>query len=54
MESDKLFETVRRSAVDIFSEEGLKTRFNSGKPQKIKIFQNDEKYSFKLFKFCYK
>jgi tyrosyl-tRNA synthetase len=37
MDSDNLFETVRRSAVDIFSEEGLRKRFACGKPQKIKF-----------------
>ena len=32
-----LFETVKRSAVDIFSDEGLQKRFASGKPLKIKF-----------------
>jgi tyrosyl-tRNA synthetase len=37
MDSNNLFETVRRSAVDIFSEEGLRKRFDCGEPQKIKF-----------------
>jgi len=37
MESDNLFETVKRNAVDIFSDEGLRTRLACGKPQKIKF-----------------
>jgi len=37
MSNSSLFETVRRSAADIFSEEGLKRRFACGKPQKIKF-----------------
>ena len=32
-----LFETVKRSAVDIFSEDGLRKRFESGKLLKIKL-----------------
>ena len=37
MENDALFETVKRSAVDIFSEEGLRKRLSGGKPLKIKL-----------------
>ena len=37
MESNNLFETVKRSAVDIFSEDGLQKRLASGKPLKIKF-----------------
>ena len=37
MNQNNLFETVKRSAVDIFSEEGLKKRLASGKPLKIKL-----------------
>jgi len=37
MEHTKLFETVKRGAVDIFSEEGLQKRFASGKTLKIKL-----------------
>ena len=33
----ELFETIRRSAVDIFSEDGLQERLKSGKPLKIKL-----------------
>lgn len=37
MSADTLFETIRRNAVEIYSEEGLKTRFASGKSLKIKL-----------------
>ena len=37
MDSNILFETVRRGAVDIFSEEGLKKRLACGKSLKIKF-----------------
>ncbi|GBU27019.1 tyrosyl-tRNA synthetase [Treponema sp. R8-4-B8] len=37
MDADNLFETVKRNAVDIFSEEGLRMRFACGKPLKIKF-----------------
>ena len=37
MEENSLFETVKRGAVDIFSEEGLRKRFSSGKTLKIKL-----------------
>jgi len=37
MDTGNLFETVRRSAVDIFSEEGLKKRFALRTPLKIKL-----------------
>jgi len=37
MDSDNLFEIVRRNAVDIFSKEGLRKRFALGTPQKIKL-----------------
>jgi len=37
MEQKSLFETVKRGAVDIFSEEGLKKRLSSGKSLKIKL-----------------
>jgi len=37
MSADNLFETIRRNAVEIYSEEGLKTRFGSGKSLKIKL-----------------
>lgn len=37
MKNNSLFETVKRYAVDIFSEEGLQKRFACGEPQKIKF-----------------
>jgi tyrosyl-tRNA synthetase len=37
MESYSLFETVKRNAVDIFSQEGLRTRLVCGQPLKIKF-----------------
>lgn len=37
MSADTLFETIRRNSVEIYSEEGLKTRFASGKSLKIKL-----------------
>ena len=37
MSADTLFETIRLNAVEIYSEEGLKTRFASGKSLKIKL-----------------
>ncbi len=37
MESDSLFETVKRIAVDIFLQEGLRMRLACGKPLKIKF-----------------
>lgn len=37
MENHSLFETVKRSAVDIFSEEGLQKRLASGKALRIKF-----------------
>jgi len=37
MENNRLFETIRRAAADIFSEEGLRKRLESGKPLKIKF-----------------
>jgi len=37
MEDHSLFETIKRSAVDIFSEEGLRKRLASGKSLKIKL-----------------
>ena len=36
MKNNSLFETVKLSAVDIFSEEGLQKRLASGKALKIK------------------
>ena len=37
MEQKNIFETVKRGAVDIFSEEGLQKRLSSGKSLKIKL-----------------
>ena len=37
MDNSGIFETVRRCAVDIFSEEGLQKRLESGRPLKIKL-----------------
>ena len=37
MENQSLFDTIKRGAVDIFSEEGLKRRLKVGKPLKIKL-----------------
>lgn len=37
MENNTLFDSVKRNAIDIFSEEGLKKRLNSGKPLRIKL-----------------
>ena len=37
MESNYLFETIKRVAMDIFSEEGLQKRLSTGKPLKIKF-----------------
>lgn len=37
MDGNELFEVVRRSAVDIFSEEGLRKRLTGGKPLRIKL-----------------
>ena len=37
MENNNLFETIKRAAVDIFSEEGLQKRFATGKSLKIKL-----------------
>ena len=37
MESNNLFQAIRKVAVDIFSEEGLQKRLASGKPLKIKL-----------------
>ena len=37
MESINLFETLKRVAVGIFSEEGLQKRLATGKPLKIKL-----------------
>ena len=37
MKPNALFDQVRRLAVDIFSDEGLKKKFDSGKPLKIKM-----------------
>ena len=37
MESNNLFQAIRKVAVDIFSEEGLKKRLASGKPLRIKL-----------------
>ena len=36
-DTNNLFETVRRAAVDIFSEDGLRKRLAGGKPLKIKL-----------------
>ena len=37
MKDQNLFDTIKRGAVDIFSEEGLKRRLKVGKPLKIKL-----------------
>jgi tyrosyl-tRNA synthetase len=37
MENDNLFETIKRTAVDIFSAESLQKRLAAGKPLKIKL-----------------
>jgi tyrosyl-tRNA synthetase len=37
MENSNLFDTVKRGAVNIFAEEGLKKRLTSGKSLKIKL-----------------
>ncbi len=37
MENETVFEIIRQRAVDIFSQEGLKKRLESGKPLKIKF-----------------
>ncbi len=37
MENETIFEGIRQRAVDIFSQEGLKKRLESGKPLKIKF-----------------
>ena len=37
MENNNLLETIKRAAVDIFSEEGLQKRFAAGKSLKIKL-----------------
>ena len=37
MKHEKIFETIKRSAVDIFSEEGLQKRLADGKTLKIKL-----------------
>lgn len=46
MESTTVFDSIKRNAIGIFSEEGLKKRLNSGKTLRIKLGADNSICSF--------